>query len=53
MLQSIRFEGTEEYRPFYWMNSALGPGSENWLHGQAGLRAKILSDGVLRSEKRL
>jgi MOSC domain-containing protein YiiM len=49
-LQGIQFQGTEECRPCYWMNSAIGPGAEEWLRGRAGLRAKILSDGTLRAE---
>jgi len=47
-LQGLRFRGVEECRPCYWMNSALGPGCEEWLRGRGGLRAHILSDGILR-----
>lgn len=47
-LQGVRFHGTEECRPCYWMNDALGPGAEHWLRGRGGLRARILSDGWLR-----
>lgn len=47
-LQGIRFLGTEECRPCYWMNGALGPGAHDWLRGRGGLRARILTDGVLR-----
>jgi MOSC domain-containing protein YiiM len=47
-IQGIRFLGTEECRPCYWMNSALGPGAEEWLKGRGGLRAAILSSGTLR-----
>jgi MOSC domain-containing protein YiiM len=49
-IQGVRFEGTEECRPCYWMNSALGPGAEDWLKGRGGLRARILTDGILRRE---
>lgn len=49
-LQGVRFEGVEESRPCYWMNTALGPGAEDWLRGRGGLRCRILSDGVLRRE---
>ena len=49
-LQGVRFEGVEESKPCHWMNSALGPGAEEWLRGRAGLRCRILSDGVLRRE---
>src|SRR5262245_13307781 len=47
-LQGIRFEGVEECKPCYWMNSALGPAAEQWLQGRGGLRARILTNGVLR-----
>ncbi len=47
-LQGIRFFGTEECRPCYWMDGALGPGANAWLRGRGGLRARILSDGLLR-----
>jgi MOSC domain-containing protein YiiM len=49
-IQGIRFAGVEECRPCYWMDSALGPGAENWLQGRGGLRAAVLSDGVLRRD---
>ena len=42
--------GVEESRPCYWMNTALGPGAEEWLRGRAGLRCRILTDGVLKRE---
>lgn len=47
-LQGVRFVGTEECRPCYWMDQAVGPGAEARLRGCGGLRARILSDGVLR-----
>lgn len=46
-VQGIRFLGTEECRPCYWMNSAIHPAAEGWMQGRGGLRAKILSDGWL------
>ncbi|MBP9903379.1 MAG: molybdenum cofactor biosysynthesis protein [Verrucomicrobia bacterium] len=46
-IKGVRFEGVEESRPCHWMNSALGPGAEEWLRGRAGLRCRILSDGIL------
>lgn len=48
-LQGVRFTGVEESRPCAWMNAALGPGAEEWLRGRAGLRCRILTDGVLRT----
>ena len=49
-LQGVQFEGVEESKPCHWMNSALGPGAEEWLKGRAGLRCKVLTDGLLRRE---
>jgi len=47
-LQGITFEGVEECRPCYWMNGAFrDERAEAWLRGRGGLRARILSDGVL------
>lgn len=48
-LQGVRFSGAEECRPCYWMNSAFqNEEAETWLSGNGGLRARILTDGVLR-----
>ena len=52
-VQGIRFYGTEESRPCYWMNQAIAPGAQEFLKGRGGLRARILSDGVLRSSSRV
>jgi MOSC domain-containing protein YiiM len=48
-LQGIRFTGIEECRPCAWMNKAVGPGAEEFLKGRGGLRARILTDGILRA----
>ncbi len=48
--QGVRFRGSEECRPCYWMDRAIVPGAEAWLRGRGGLRARILSDGVLRRD---
>lgn len=48
-VQGVGFLGIAECRPCYWMNQAIAPGAEEFLNGQGGLRAKILSDGILRS----
>ena len=48
-VQGVRFYGTEESRPCDWMNRAIGPGAKEFLQGRGGLRAKILTDGILRS----
>lgn len=49
-LQGLRFEGTAECSPCYWMDAALGPGAEAWLRGRGGLRARILTTGLLRRD---
>jgi len=48
-LQGIRFHGCAECSPCYWMNQAFHEGAEEALQGNGGLRAKILTDGTLRS----
>jgi MOSC domain-containing protein YiiM len=52
-IQGIRFHGTEESRPCHWMNGAVALGTKDFLSGRGGLRARILSDGVLRSTTRV
>jgi MOSC domain-containing protein YiiM len=50
-LQGVRFYGVEECRPCYWMNEAFrNSRAEDWLKGNGGLRARILTDGVLRCD---
>jgi len=49
-IQGIRFLGIEECRPCYWMNHAIHSEAERWLKGCGGLRAKILSDGILSAQ---
>ena len=46
-LGGVEFEGTVESKPCYWMNQAVAPGVEEWLRGNGGLRARILTDGSL------
>jgi MOSC domain-containing protein YiiM len=48
-IQGIRFLGAAECSPCYWMDKAFHPGTEDALKGRGGLRARILSSGVLRS----
>jgi MOSC domain-containing protein YiiM len=52
-IQGVRFHGTEECRPCYWMDRAMAPGAEEFLKGRGGLRAKILAAGELRSNARI
>ncbi len=48
VVQGIEFEGVAECSPCHWMDDAIAPGAEAALHGRGGLRARILTDGVLR-----
>jgi MOSC domain-containing protein YiiM len=48
-LGGVEFEGTGESKPCHWMNEVVAPGAEDWLRGHGGLRARILSDGMLAS----
>lgn len=52
-IQGVRFHGTQECRPCYWMNRAIAPSAEEFLKGRGGLRARILTDGELRSAARI
>jgi MOSC domain-containing protein YiiM len=47
-LQGVRFFGTQECKPCYWMDEAFGPGAEAAMQGRGGLRARIMTDGVLK-----
>ena len=47
VLGGVKFEGSEECRPCYWMDQALAPGAEEFLTGKGGLRARILNSGTL------
>jgi MOSC domain-containing protein YiiM len=48
-IQGVRFLGTAECKPCYWMNSAFHPQAEVRLRGRGGLRAKILTSGTLKT----
>jgi hypothetical protein len=50
-IQGVRFFGTEECRPCYWMNQAFTAGAEEAMRGRGGLRARILTDGTLRRSR--
>jgi len=52
-VQRVRFHGTQECRPCYWMDRAIAPGAEEFLKGRGGLRAKILTNGKLHSNARI
>jgi MOSC domain-containing protein YiiM len=50
-IQGVRFAGACECSPCYWMDLAIAPGAEMLLKGRGGLRARILTDGVLRAHR--
>ena len=50
-VQGVRFLGVCECTPCYWMDQAFAPGTEEQLKGRGGLRAKILTDGILRVDR--
>lgn len=50
-VQGLRFQGMAECSPCYWMDRAIAPGAEKLLQGRGGLRARILTDGVLVAGK--
>lgn len=43
----VRFVGTEEAAPCYWMNDVVADGAEAFMKGRGGLRARILESGHL------
>lgn len=46
-IQGIRLRGTGHCRPCYWLDEAFAPGTEDFLEGNGGLRAEIVSDGAI------
>ena len=46
-IQGVRLRGTAHCKPCYWLDQAIAPGAEKFLEGKGGLRAQILSDGVI------
>jgi MOSC domain-containing protein YiiM len=47
-VQGVLFQGMSECSPCYWMDQAVGPGTEAWLKGRGGLRARVLTTGWLQ-----
>lgn len=43
----VRFLGTRPCSPCAWMDAVIAPGANRFLKGRGGLRARVLSDGVL------
>lgn len=46
-IQGVRLRGTGHCRPCYWLDQAFAPGTEDFLEGNGGLRAEIMSDGTI------
>jgi MOSC domain-containing protein YiiM len=46
-IQGVQLRGTAHSKPCYRMNHAVADGAEEFLRGNGGLRAQILSDGVI------
>ena len=47
-IQGVKLFGTQHCAPCEWMNVAFAPGTQTFLKENAGLRAKILNDGIIR-----
>lgn len=50
-IQGVCFRGTAECSPCHWMDHAFAPGAEHFLQQRGGLRARILTPGILRVDK--
>lgn len=50
VVQGVEFEGSEECRPCYWMDEAVGAGAEEFLKEKCrgGIRARVVSGGWIR-----
>lgn len=49
VINGIRFRGTKHCAPCRWMDRAVMAGALAFLKGRGGLRAQVLSDGILRT----
>ncbi len=47
-LQGITFEGTGHCTPCKWMNVGVAEGGHKAMKGRGGIRARILTNGILR-----
>jgi MOSC domain-containing protein YiiM len=44
----VDFLGAKHCAPCAWMDAVLAPGAQKFLHGRGGLRARIVSSGLIR-----
>jgi MOSC domain-containing protein YiiM len=44
----VNFLGTKPCSPCVWMDAMLGAGAHAFLRGRGGLRARVLTNGILR-----
>ena len=53
-IQRIQFEGAQECTPCQWMDRLISPGAQKFMQAnfRGGLRAKILTNGILRTTTR-
>lgn len=49
LFNGIEFTGSCECSPCFWMDEAFTEGTEDFLKGRGGLRARIVSNGVLKT----
>jgi len=47
VIDGIHFRGTKHCAPCRWMDLGFAPDARKFLHGRGGLRAQVLSDGLL------
>lgn len=47
-IDGVRFRGMKHCAPCRWMDAAAGRGARALMKGRGGLRAQVLSDGVIR-----
>jgi MOSC domain-containing protein YiiM len=49
-IQGVRFLGVETCAPCHWMDQAFCAGAEKAMDGRGGLRARILTSGILKKK---
>ncbi len=50
-IQGVKFEGAQECRPCQWMDRVVADGARRFMEQKfrGGLRAKVLSDGIIEA----